>query len=365
MFEKMAKIAVNYSLGVKKGNRVLIRGPDLAKELILALYAEVLKVGAHPFIRIELEGEEEIFYELASDDQLTYTDELLIHMIKEFDSLIAIRADFNTRYLADVDSEKIKKKLGSEGLKRYRKIMEERVKKGELNWVLIPFPCQAYAQDADMGLHSYTKFIEKSIFLDKDDPIKEWKKIRERQEKLVKELEKFEKIEIIGKDTNLTMSVKGRKWINCCGDKNLPDGEIFTGPVEDSVNGKIRFTYPAIRYGQEVQNIFLEFKDGKVINSSAAKGEAFLKDYLTIENADRIGEFAIATNYGIQRFTKNILFDEKIGGTLHCALGFGFKETGSKNEAAVHWDFIKDMKVEGSKVLGDGKIIYEEGKWKL
>ena len=170
---------------------------------------------------------------------------------------------------------------------------------------------------------------------------------------------------MIGEDTDLKLSVEGRTWINCSGHENLPDGEVFTGPVENSVNGKIRFTYPGIYMGKEIENIYLEFKDGKVVHASAEKGEDLLNEILKIENADTIGEFAIGTNYGITKFTKNMLFDEKIGGTLHCALGLGFPETGSKNVSSIHWDILKDMKTPGSQILADGKVIYEEGQWKI
>lgn len=159
--------------------------------------------------------------------------------------------------------------------------------------------------------------------------------------------------------------MEGRKWKNGSGKVNLPDGEVFTGPIENSVNGHIRFTYPGIYKGTEVENIFLEFKDGKVIIGRADKGQGLLQEILKIRNANKLGEFAIGTNYEIQQFTKNMLFDEKMGGTIHCALGLGFPETGSKNFSAIHWDILKDMKLPGSKIIADNNVIYEEGKWKI
>lgn len=216
-----------------------------------------------------------------------------------------------------------------------------------------------------MDLFSYTQFVEKALLLDKDDPVEEWEKIKKEQDRIVDYLNKIEKIHVIGEDTDLTLSVKGRTWTNCCGTENLPDGEVFTGPVEDSVNGHIRFTFPGIYAGNEIENIYLEFKDGEVINATADKGEELLKEILKIDGATRLGEFAVGTNYGITQFTKNMLFDEKIGGTLHSALGLGFKKTGSKNECAIHWDILKDMKLPGSQIFADDKLIYEEGKWKI
>lgn len=216
-----------------------------------------------------------------------------------------------------------------------------------------------------MDIMSYTDFVHKSLFLDKENPIDEWRKMQKQQDLLVDYLNNVKEIQIIGEDTDLMVSVNGRKWINCSGQRNLPDGEVFTGPVEDSTNGHIRFTYPGIYMGNVVEDIYLEFKNGKVIKATAQKGKEVLHELLKIENANKLGEFAIGTNYGITKFTKNILFDEKLGGTLHCALGLGPESTGSKNKSSVHWDMIKDMKVSGSKIIADNKVIYEEGKWKI
>ena len=174
-----------------------------------------------------------------------------------------------------------------------------------------------------------------------------------------------DKIHVLSEDTDLMLSVKARKWENCCGHNNLPDGELFSSSLENSVNGHIRFTYPGIYSGKEVENIYLEFKDGKVTKATADKAKELLQEIIGIENADLIGEFAIGTNYGVTDFTKNMLFDEKIGGTMHMALGAGPPETGSKNPSAIHWDILKDMNLPGSKIIADGKVIYEEGQWKI
>ena len=178
-------------------------------------------------------------------------------------------------------------------------------------------------------------------------------------------LNKVDQIHVLGEDTDLTLSVKDRKWVNCCGHKNLPDGEVFTGPIEDSINGNIRFTFPGIYMGKEIENIFLQFENGKVIKATATKGQEILDSILEIDNANIVGEFAVGTNYNITKFTKSMLFDEKMGGTLHMALGRGIPETGSKNVSAIHWDILKDMKSEESKIFADGKIIYKAGKWEI
>ena len=292
-YEKLAKIVVHYSIEVQKGHRVLITGGSIATELIQALYTEVVKVGAHPFIIVDLEGIQEIFYKYASDEQLSYVDNLIKQAYIEFDRLIQIKSDYNTQRFSNVDPKKMATRQGAPEYLELYKIMQEREAKGEFRWNISPFPCQALAQEAKMDLFTYTEFVKKALFLDKEDPVGQWKKLKQEQERIVSILDKTEKIEVLGEDTNLSFSTKGRNWVNCWGDCNLPDGEVFTSPVEDTVNGTIRFTYPGIYLGREVENIFLEFKDGKVINATADEGEELLKELLQIENADLMGEFAI------------------------------------------------------------------------
>lgn len=365
MYQKMAELAVKHSVEVKEGDRVAIMGPALAKELFQAVYVEVLKAGGHPLVVADLEGMDELLYTYASDKQLEYVDPVLKVMIEEFDCLINIRADYNAKKLSSIEPKKIAKKRKSPANKEIMKIYMERDSKGELHWVIIPYPCNALAQEAEMDIFSYTEFIRKALLLDKEDPIQEWRNIEKEQDNTIEHLDDVENIEVIGEDTKLNFSVKGRNWINSCGHRNLPDGEIHTAPLEDSVEGHIRFTYPGIYSGKEIRNIYLKFEEGKVIEATAEKGQDLLDQLLSIENADRIGEFAIATNFGINKFTKNMLFDEKMGGTIHCALGAGYPRSGSKNQSSIHWDILKDMKIPGSKILADGKLIYEEGEWKI
>ncbi len=364
-YEKLAKLAVNYSVNIKKGERVSINGYTLAKELFQALYIEIIKAGGYPFLDVRIEGIQELKLKYASEEQLVYVDPIFKSIVQEFDSHIEISGDYNTRKMSMVDPKLLGKVQGSPANRELWGILMKRIGTKDLKYLALPFPCNAFAQEANVDLSSYFDFIEKALFLDKEDPVKEWLEMDKRQDKICKHLKDTEKIQVIGEDTDLRMSVKGRLWINECGHLNLPDGEVLTAPVEDSVNGHIRFTYPGIFQGKEIQNIYLEFKEGKVIKSSAEKGGEFLKEILKIENANIIGEFAIGTNYGITRFTKNMLFDEKMGGTIHCALGSGIEEAGSKNKSGIHWDILKDMTVPGSKILADDKIIYEDGKWKI
>ena len=364
-YEKLAKLAINYSVNIKKGDRVCIVGPTLAKELFQSMYIEATKAGGYPLLFAGIEGIQELKYKYASEEQLSYVDPIQKSMIEEFDSYIVISGDYNTRKLSLVDPKLISKSQGSPANREIFEILMKRIGKKELKYLVLPFPCNSLAQEANMDLFSYFEFMQKALYLDKEDPVKEWLEIERKQEIICNYLNKVDRIQVIGEDTDLKMSIKGRTWENDCGHLNLPAGEVFTSPIEDSVNGHIRFTYPGIYQGKEIENIYLEFKVGKVINSSADKGEELLKEILKIENADIIGEFAIGTNYGITQFTKNMLFDEKIGGTIHCALGLGFEELGSKNRSAIHWDILKDMKLQGYKILADEKVIFEEGKWKI
>ncbi|MFX1379929.1 MAG: aminopeptidase [Promethearchaeota archaeon] len=365
IYEKFAKLVVNYSLEIKKGQTVFIGGPSFAEELFQALNIEIIKAGAHPMVVPGLDGIRPSFFKYATEEQLTYVSKFEELLFKDFDRLIEIRADYNTRTYSNIDPTKLATFMNVPKRKELREIQEQRTSRGEHKWVVIPYPCNAHAQEANMDLFSYADFVKKSLFLDKEDPVDEWRKMQENQDLIIKHLNKVKYIQVIGEDTDLRLSTDSRKWINCSGKRNLPDGEVYTGPVEDSVNGHIRFTYPGIYMGKEVENIYLEFKDGKVVKYSAEKGEDILQEILKVENANIIGEFAVGTNYGITKFTKNMLFDEKLGGTLHCALGLGFEWTGSKNRSSIHWDILKDMKLPNSKILADGKVIYEEGKWKF
>jgi aminopeptidase len=215
-----------------------------------------------------------------------------------------------------------------------------------------------------MSLGEYEDFVYHSCLLDKKDPVAEWKEIHKKQRKICDFLNTVENVRIVGEDTDLTLDVKGRKWVNASGERNMPDGEVFTGPVENSAEGKIRFTFPGVYMGREVQDILLTFKKGKVVEASATKGEALLKELIKIEGAERVGEVAVGTNYGITRFTKNILFDEKMGGTIHMALGNDYLETGALNRSAIHWDILKDMKNNG-EIYADGNLFYKNGKFQI
>lgn len=364
--EKLANLAVHYALDVKPKELVSIEGSEVAKDLLCALYIECVKAGAYPVVMTRLNEIDASFYKYANEDQLKFINPLQKYVIKNFQKRIQIMADYNLKKMALIDPEKLNLYQQDPEFPELMKTYQERLANHELDWVLVPYPCDAMAQEANMDTESYREFVYKALKLDTEDPAAVWRQIQEEQDKKVKILNTVEQIHVIGEDTDITLSVKDRLWINCCGHDNLPDGEIFTSPVEDSVNGHIRFTYPGIYQGQEIENIYLEFKDGKVTKATAEKGQKLLDSILKIDRANILGEFAVGTNHGITKFTKNMLFDEKLGGTLHMALGMGFPEAKSQNlNCGIHWDILKNMESPESKIFADGKVIYEAGKWKI
>jgi aminopeptidase len=241
----------------------------------------------------------------------------------------------------------------------------ERVAGKELKWVGTAYPTLAFAQDAEMSLRDFEDFVYGAAMVHEPDPVAAWRAVSREQQRLIDWLIDKEQVRLVGPDTDLTLSIKGRLWENCDGRMNFPDGEIFTGPVEDSVSGHVRFSYTACTDGREVEDVRLWFEDGKVVKATAAKNEEFLLTMLdTDEGARTLGEFAFGTNQGVQRFTKNILFDEKIGGTVHMAVGFGFPEVGSQNKSAIHWDMICDLR-QGGEVWVDGVLFAKDGKFTI
>lgn len=360
--ETVANILVDYSVEVRPNQLVRITGGPEGTPLMLAVYQKVLERGAHPFLRVEPEEAEELFYTYAGDTQLDYVPPFMRDTIEQIDASIGIWTDVNTKQLTNADPAKQSRRAVA--MRPLSDRFLERAAKKELRWTGTLYPTQAFAQDAEMSLREFEDFVYKGCLVDEPDPIKAWKKISKEQQRVVDWLNKAKKIHVVGPDTDLRLEVTGRTWINCDGHENFPDGEIFTGPVEDSVNGHIKYSYPACYFGREVEDVRLQFKDGKVIKATAAKNEQFLLKMLeSDEGARYVGEFAFGTNSGIQRFTKNTLFDEKIGGTIHLALGKGYPESGSKNKSAIHWDMVCDlrdggeMRVDETLFLKDGKVL--------
>jgi aminopeptidase len=358
IYERYAKLLVNYSLPLKAGDKFLITSSYLAEDLVKAVYEESLAVGAHPELRIGINGTDRIFFDKASDEQLKYVSPLFEYVSKNYDALLNIRAPFNMKELESVDAGK-KQTVGMAGAEVKQRILQ-RGAAGDFNWTLCVFPTDAAAQACGMSRSEYEEFVYSACFLYEDDPVGEWKKLAHRQQRIVDFLDTKEQIRYVGKDIDISFSTKGRTWVNSAGTTNMPSGEVFTTPVEDSVNGKIRFSYPGFYFGQEIEDISLEVKDGEVVKWDARKGKELLDKILDIPGAKRFGEAAVGTNKGIKKFTKNMLFDEKIGGTIHMAVGAAIPQTGGKNECGIHWDMLADMS-DGGQIFADGEIIYENG----
>ncbi|MFQ6087544.1 MAG: aminopeptidase [Candidatus Methanofastidiosia archaeon] len=359
--ERLAEVLVRYSVEVKRDEKVVIGGSLLAEPLIEEVYKEVVKQGAHPTMQVELRNLGDIFFKYAKKHQLEHLSPFTKFMVENADVIISLWADVNPKHFTNVNPEKIKKKTQAQ--REITEIYMKRVASGDLRWTLGPHPTHGMAQEASMSLLEYEEFVYGACLVHKKDPVKRWKKISEKQEKIVSYLNKTKELKITGEDTELTMSCEGRKWINCDGKKNMPDGEVFTGPIENSAKGVIRFTYPAIYASKEVEDIRLTFKKGKVVKAEAKKGEELLREMLKVdEGAKKIGEIAIGTNFGIQRFTKNMLFDEKMGGTLHLALGRSIPESGGVNISSIHWDMLKDMKKD-AEIYADSELFYKNGRF--
>jgi aminopeptidase len=361
MVQKHARVITQYSLGLKKGEKLLIQGSYAAYPLIKECFREALALGAHPQVKIINEELSEIMLKRGSDDQIGFTHENELTSAKSFDAMLTLMGTSNTRNLSNVDPSRVR--LASQSGAQLMQIVMERMAKGELRWCGTMHPNPAHAQEASMSLEEYQEFVYGSCHLLDQDPVASWRRIHSEQQRICDLLESKKTLRIVAKDTDLRMSIAGRKWVNCSGQQNFPDGEIFTGPVEDTVEGTVRFSFPGIFTGREIEDIRLTFERGKVVKATAGKGEDLLNQVLeTDPGARQVGEIAVGTNYDIKKFTRNMLFDEKIGGTVHLAVGRSIAESGGQNVSAIHWDMLCDMK-EGGLIYADGQVVYENGKF--
>jgi aminopeptidase len=361
--EKMAQVLINYSLAVKPGERVLFRATSPAAEpLIQALYQEALRVGACAFTYTHLRDEDSLTVEATNRVELLETiNPMLELMYQTCDAIIRVEAVENLRALSNYPLEL--QKARAKSLNALINIQMVREGEGSLRRCTTLFPTHGYAQTAGMSLQQYEDFVYRACKLHLDDPVTAWRNLAAQQQRLIDYLAGKKHLHVRGRNIDLEMSIEGRKFLNDVGQENLPGGEIFTGPVEDSVNGWIKFTYPAYIRGNEVIGARLTFENGLVAKATAEKNQAFLLSVLdTDPGARRLGEFAIGANNDIQHFTGTILFDEKIGGTIHIALGQGYVQTGSVNTSAIHWDMICDMR-NGGEILVDGELFYKNGEF--
>ena len=353
---KLARLLVDYSVEAGEGEQIVVAGGALAEPLIKAVYTRLLQIGAIPIPQVALPGLQELFFEHARDIHYEKTPPITHSVYEGADAVISIIAPHNTRALAGVDPGK-QRALG----KRDKALQDLILHKDR--WSLTLFPTQALAQESEMRLEAYEDFVFEAMGLDEDDPVRFWREKTEEQGRLTERLEQAREVRIVGPGTDLTLSVAGRKFINGDGKHNMPCGEVFTGPVEDSANGNIYFGVPVAVAGREVSGVRLRFEGGRVVEASAEKGEEYLYAMLDADEGARyLGELGIGTNYGIRRATKNILFDEKLGGTVHLAIGRSYEKTGGKNDSSVHWDLICDLR-EGGEFYADGEVLQKDGKF--
>lgn len=361
--EKLAKTLVEYSVRVKPGDWVVISSNPIAEPLVREVYRYTLRAGGRPSVLLTQDSLAQILFQEASEEQLRWITPFERLPFEEADVYMIIQATTNTRNLADADPAKVGIRSGAR--KGIMDAYMRRAAAGELRWTLTQFPCAAFAQDADMSLHEFEDFVYRATFADQEDPVKLWNDVEANQERLVQWLKGKKKLHMKSADIDISLSIEGRPFNNSSATHNMPGSEIFTSPVEDSVNGWVKYTFPAINLGREVHGIRLEFKDGRVVNASAEKNEEYLITMLDQDAGARtLGELGIGTNYNIDRFTKSILYDEKIGGTIHMAVGAGYPETGSKNQSALHWDMICDMRTD-SEIRVDGDLFYKDGQFQV
>jgi aminopeptidase len=365
----LAQTLVNYCVSVREKDLVGIVAQPPATPLIREVLREVLRSGGYPYLlpyglplpTLGYEGLEEVFFKEGSDDQLKHQDLFWRELNRDFDVRIVILSEFNPTGLSGIDPERLK--IRKRAYREIEDIYFERMASGDLRRVSTLFPTVAYAAGAGMSLEEFEDYVYRVTFSDSPDPVAEWKRLRSEQQHLVDWLKGKKHLRVTGPNADLTLSIEGRVFINSDGKQNMPSGEIFTGPVEDSAEGWIRFSYPSILSGREVEGIRLEFEKGKVVNATAEKDQEFLQAMLEIDSGSRyLGEFAFGTNRRIDRFIHKILFDEKIGGTIHLALGQGYPITGSRNQSAIHWDMICEMR-DGGRVEVDGEPFYDSGEF--
>jgi aminopeptidase len=359
--EALAQILVRYSTKVQKGDVCVIQGTTTGEPLIQAVYEEVLRAGGLPVMQLTTEESQAAFFDLASDDQLDWIAPPAKWTAEESDVRIVIMADANPRALSNADPAK-----QARAQRARRTILEtsmQRAAEGKHRWSLTLFPTHATAGEAGMSLSAYEAFFYDACLATDADPVTAWQRASDEVIRLADWIEGHEEVHVKGPGTDITLGVAGRKWVPCVGTHNMPDGEFFTGPVEDSVNGEIAFSLPATYGGREVSGVKFKFDSGKVVDASAERGEDFLIEMLdTDDGARTLGELGIGTNYGIATGTKEILLDEKIGGTVHMAIGAAYPETGGTNKSAVHWDMVCDLR-QGGTITVDGTELQRDGKF--
>lgn len=360
IYNKYAKLLVHYCLELKAGDKLLIKSTTIAEPLVREVYQEAIKAGAIADTILDFIGEKPFLLKNGTELQLQHINPLYKTAITTYDAYLNIRAPFKLNQEVNVSSEKAS--IRQAALRDVIDIYFDRTGNGSLRRSLCQFPTESDARLANMPLEDYKQFVFKACKLFEEDPANGWRTLRKEQQIIVDQLSKYKHFTFKNERTSISFSTEGRTWINSDGRTNMPSGEVYTSPVEESVNGTIHFSYPGVYNGHEVEDVVLEVKDGWIENWEASKGKDFLDYIFKIEGARRFGEAAIGTNYNINRLTRNILFDEKIGGSVHMAIGQSYKQAGGKNMSSVHWDMITDMTQNG-EILADGEKIYEKGQF--
>lgn len=360
LIEKYAHLLVNYCVSLQAGERLYIQSSTLAEPLVREVYRAALRAGGIPIVNLSFRDQGTIKMEESNEAQLQHVDPLYAAAMQEYEAFIYIRAPFYSQSPKRPDFEK--QKMAAQALQPYRKAYSERTAKLEMKRNLCEYPTIAHAQNAGMTLEEYTDFIFNACYLYDDDPTEKWQEVSRFQQQIVELLNTKSNIRYKGEGIDISFRTTDRTWINSDGKTNMPSGEVYSAPVEDSVNGTIHFAYPSMYMGQEVEGITLWVKDGKVEKWEAKKGQALLDKIFAIDGARHFGEVAIGTNMRIQQPVKNILFDEKIGGTVHLAVGQAYLQCGGKNQSTIHWDMIADMK-NGGEIFADEEKIYDSGQF--
>ncbi|MBX3062086.1 MAG: aminopeptidase [Anaerolineae bacterium] len=358
--QKLAEVLVHYSLEIKPGEKLWVRALGDPGSMLRSFYQEAVKAGALIFLTHYSDDLQQAVIRYGTDEQITFMPDTEMLAMDYCDLMLALYAEQNTKASNSLDSAKLA--LLESARKEWIDRFLTRSASGDLRWCLTLLPTQASAQDAGMALQDYEDFVYGAMLLNTPDPVAAWRQVDVQQQRIADYLMKHDEIHIVAPGTDVTYRVGGRIWKNASGKVNFPDGEVFTGPLENSVNGYVTFSYPAIWRGKEVEDVRLEFSEGKCVKATAARGEEYLNAMLDMDEGARyVGEVAFGLNYGIQQFTRNLLFDEKIGGTMHMALGASYPETGGLNKSALHWDIVCDLH-EGM-VYADGEVCYEKGKF--
>jgi aminopeptidase len=359
---RLGDLIVNYSLGLEADKVLRIDAPPVAAPLATEVYRAALAASAHPYVHVELERLPELLIAEGSDEQLDFVSPIARAELELVDAIVTVWSESNTRALSRADPERHQRLIGS--TQQLTKRRWERMAAGDLGWCGVLFPTEAHAQDAEMSLAEYERFVFRACHVEEPgDPVAHWRGVREELSARAQALSEVRELRIVGPGTDLKVGVGGRRWKPADGRYNMPDGEVYTSPVETVTEGEISFAFPALFHGREVTDIKLRFEGGRVVAAEATRGGEYLDALLELDDgARRLGEVAFGLNYEIDRFTQNTLFDEKIGGTMHVALGSSFEDLGGQNTSVLHWDLVCDLRADG-EVHADGEVVWRAGRF--